>query len=216
MKFTSSKTNFLSLFLNEVNLRTSRWLEVSPCGIINRISRGIEFHILGPEQRIDCAHFDVEEAAWIMFVPLLVDVVEVRVTFLKISVKVRGIDFKACLCITLATSRWWIWLTLSRPLSFITVFTLSRGFRKNIVRRNLLAHAWIFLRIEMWLWCQTTIPFLMWLIMRLWYNCNSEFRSRKRAILRTIAKFFCILLTLSILLSFLNLIIQVFVTSNFF
>ena len=45
----------------------------------NRTVLGTQFQILGPVQRIDCAHLDVEEGAWTIVVPLLVDVLEVRI-----------------------------------------------------------------------------------------------------------------------------------------
>ena len=43
------------------------------------ISFGILFQILGPVQRIDCAHLAVDEGAWTIVVPLLVDVLAVLV-----------------------------------------------------------------------------------------------------------------------------------------
>ena len=44
-----------------------------------RISFVTLFQIFGPEHRIDCMHLSVEDGACKIVVPLLVDVVEVRV-----------------------------------------------------------------------------------------------------------------------------------------
>ena len=73
---------------------------------VNFISFGILFQILGPVQRMDCAHLAVDEAAWTIVVPLLVDVLEVLVWRWKIVEKGAGIVFRECFCINLETSKW--------------------------------------------------------------------------------------------------------------
>ena len=50
-------------------------------GGMNLISLGTIFQILGPVQRMDWAHFDVDEDAGIIVAPLLVEVVDVRDNF---------------------------------------------------------------------------------------------------------------------------------------
>ena len=54
---------------------------------------------------MDCAHFSVEEGAGVIVVPLLVDVLEVRIRARKIFRNGEGIELSACFCIIFDTSR---------------------------------------------------------------------------------------------------------------
>ena len=116
----------------------------------NLISFGRSFQIFGALERIVWAHFTVLDGGGKTEEAPLVPVLDGLVWLTKMSCRGFGILFSVNLCISLAISKWYIWLTLSNLVSFMRSRTLSRGFRYNIIRRNLFAHACIFFLRPMW------------------------------------------------------------------
>ena len=121
------------------------------------ISLGIWFQIRGPEYLIACLHLSLDVYGRTYVVELRVVLSELTFWLSKIVRNGGGRSFSANLCIIFDISSWYIWFALNILFTVINFLTLSVLFKKTIIRKNLFAQAWIFLRIAIWPWYQIVI-----------------------------------------------------------
>ena len=174
MKGVSLKIKFFKFVQNRVKSNGVGWLFSGLAISFHLTWFGRSFHIIGPQYLRVWRHLTLVVLQGLKYEPLLVCVWVVLTRLANIAEIGTGDFFKITPCIVFADSSVNIWFTLINLFSFINSRTLSRGFRKNMIRMNLFAQAWIFFRRADWPWCQIVMPFRIWLMMRLWYSCTRE------------------------------------------